>query len=40
MYFVGIVGIREITHGANTSKERIRKKQASKENWRRGNAKF
>lgn len=30
------VGIRKTTHGANSTEERIWKKQTSKENWRRG----
>lgn len=32
------VGIRKTPHGANTTEERIRKKQTSEENWRRGNS--
>lgn len=30
------VGIRKTAHGANSTEERIWKKQTSKENWRRG----
>lgn len=34
------VGIRKTTHGANSTEERIWKKQTSKENWRRGKLNF